>query len=91
MPKKFDLEAAAEAEMVGVLAVGRGHRRRRSASRGLVRLSQVETQQVFDAAYGLARLIERVPRRSIFTPSGNSVRLEKKKRGGRRTLSIHLK
>lgn len=91
MPKKFDLEAAAESEIVGALAVGHGRRRRRSASGGLVRLSQVEIQQVFDAAYGLARLIERVPRRSISTPSGNSLRLEKKKTGGRRTLRIHLK
>jgi len=91
MPKKFDLEAAAELEIVGALAVGHGRRRRRSASRGLVRLSEVEIQQVFDAAYGLARLIERVPRRSISTASGNSLRLEKKKTGGRRTLRIHLK
>jgi hypothetical protein len=92
MPKKFDLEQAAEFEITGALAVGHGRRRRsRSASKGSVRLSRMETQQVFDAAYGIASLIDRVPRRSILTPSGHSLRLEKKKNGGGRTLRIHLK
>src|SRR3970040_1990863 len=90
MPKKFDLERAAGLEIAGALAVGHGRRRSRSASKGSVRLSRLETQQVFDAAYGIASLIERVPRRSILTPSGHSLRLEKKKNGGGRTLKIHL-
>lgn len=90
MPKKFDLEAAADLEIVGALAVGHRHPRRSLTSKGPVRLSRAQIQQVFDTAYGVARLIERVPRRSICTPSGNSLRLEKNKRGGRRTLKIHL-
>jgi hypothetical protein len=91
MPKKFDLERAAELEIMGALAVGHGRRRSRSASKGSVRLSRQESQQLFDAAYGIASIIERVPRRSILTPSGHSLHLEKKKNGGRRTLRIHLK
>ena len=91
MPKKFDLERAAELEIVGALAVGRGHRRSKQASKGSLRLSRAETQQVFDAAYGIASLIERVPQRSICTPGGHSLRLEKKKNGASRILRIHLK
>ena len=91
MPKKFDLERAAELEIVGALALSHGHRRLKSGSKGAVRLSRLEIQQVFDAAYGIANLIERVPRRSICTPGGHSLRLEKKKNGASRILRIHLK
>lgn len=91
MAKKFDLEAAADLEIVGALAVGHRHRKRSlSSTKGPVRLSREQIQQVFDTAYGVARLIERLPRRSICTPSGNSLRLEKNKTGRRRTLKIHV-
>jgi hypothetical protein len=45
MPKKFDLERAAELEIAGALAIGHGRRRSQLASKGSVRLSRLETQQ----------------------------------------------
>ena len=84
MPKKFDLDKAAEHETVGALAVGRGHRRRSLASKDAVRLSQVEIQQVVETVRGVVGLIERVPQREIRARGGAFVRLE----GARRKRAL---
>ena len=84
MPKKFDLERAAEFEILGALAVGHRHRRRSLTSKGLVRLSQVTSQEVVEAVRGVVGLIEKVPRHEIRAPGGAFVRL----RGARRKRAL---
>jgi hypothetical protein len=88
MPKKLDLERAAEYETVGALAVGHGHRRRSLASKGSVRLSQVEIQQVVETVRGVVGLIERVPQREIRARGGAFVRLGGARR--KRALLFHF-
>jgi hypothetical protein len=84
MPKKFDLEKAAEYETVGALAVGQGHRPRTLASKGAVRLSQGEIRQVVETVRGVVGLIERVPQHEIRARGGAFVRLE----GARRKRAL---
>ena len=83
MPRKFDLEGAAELEIIGALAVGHGQRRRVPRNTGA--LSAAQVRHLFETLRGLVKVLEQA-RGEVRAPGGARVRLEK--RAGHRALWI---